>query len=312
MTAREGLAAAEAARRSAETAVESEKHRLNSLQCEGDELEAGLRRAAQEVKQREARAGIATAVAEEEEARLADYKDSFGLEIEGLQKGVGELESEARGWRKALEQARSRLRVEEEEGQAAKAKVGEEKTKQLGEVERLKAEARALENRVGGLRRQRESDGNALARDTEAAAAELSALKSKVAEAHSTLQAQNAELEALANVLGNTASAVRTKEEKLDSLERRCTELETRIGNLKAEKERIVRNRDGARRGQEEELLRWREAVAERREEYERVTELARAKAASLGNLESQVRARNGAIYFVFLSTLMKLSVPRS
>ncbi|CAM9520479.1 unnamed protein product, partial [Sphacelaria rigidula] len=126
-----------------------------------------------------------------------------------------------------------------------------------------------LEKSVRDLRRRRESERSALTRETGAAAGELSALKSRLAETHSSLEAGNAELEALEKSLDATAAAVRTREEKLGSMERRSAELAAHVLTLEAERKQAERDGDTARRRQEEELSRWGKAVAERREEYE-------------------------------------------
>lgn len=289
------LRAAEIARSKIDEAVDSERSRLESLRREAVELEAGLQTAAREVEEREVRAAVAAKAAELEEARLADCRDSFGLEVEGLQKGVGELESEALGWREAIEQARSTLRTEEEQGRVTKARV-EADVKRLQEgSERLKTEAHDLDTRVRGLRRKHDSDGTRLARETRSVAMELATLKSKLVKAQSALQAGHAELEGLTKELEEKSVAVRAADDKMRFLDRQSTELASHVARLEAERERATREGETARRRQGEELACWKEAVAERRMEFEELSELIRSETTTLEDLKSQVGHREMA-----------------
>lgn len=289
-TARGGLVAAQAARRTAEQLAESERCRLESLKAEAAGVEGRLGASAREAERREARAEAAAAAADREEARLADCRDSFGLEVEGLQRGVGELESEAVGWREALEQARTRLASEEERGRADKLRL-EAETARLGEmVEGLGAEAREWEARLGALRRRHQSDEEKLARESRQGLVELHELKSKVAEARSSLEAGRAELHTVAAVVEEKAAAIEKADAVAASLERRAAEAGAQVKDLEAARERASREGEVARRQQAEELSRWKEAMAERRREFEGISKLVVAKAASLGDLERQVR----------------------
>lgn len=288
-TTRDGLAAAQAAHRTAEEGAESERRRLESLRQEAMGLEDGLRAATREVEEREARAVAAAAAAEQEEARLVDCRDSFGLEVEGLQKGVGELESEAVGWRGALEQARSRLAVEEQRGRQEKLRAEAERER-LGEaVEGRKVEVKEWETRLEALRRKYESNGERFAREARDATAELHGLKSKISLARSKLKAEQAELQVVSASIEEKVAGVDTAEAAAASLDRRTAELEAHVGDLEGERDRALREGQAARRRQAEELSRWQEAIAERRHEFDGLSELVRGKAASLGDLERQV-----------------------
>lgn len=291
-TARDGLAAAQAAQRTAEEAAESESFRLEGLRRQTVGLENELRTVARTTQEREARAEAAAAAAKQEEARLEDCRDSFGLEVEGLQKGVGELESEAVGWKEALEQARATLATEQERGRADKLRLEAEKAR-LGEaVEGLKAEARTWGARLDDSRRRHECDSEMLAREARKAAVELQGLRSKVAEVRSKLQAGQAELQAVAAAIEEKSVGVDAAEADAASLERRAAELSARIEDLEAERDRASCEGQTARRRQAEELSRWKEAMVERRKEFDGLSELVRSKAAALGDVESQVGRR--------------------
>ena len=288
-SARDGLAAAQAARRTSEKAVESEHARLESLRREANGLENDLCAIEKQVQMEEARAEAARVAAQREEARLADCRDSFSLEVEGLQKGVGELESEAAGWRDALLQARSRLATREEQGQQDKRRMDAEKARLAEAVAELKAEALNWQTRLEGLRRQHIIDVEKLSREAREATVELRELKSRVSQARSKLQAARTELRTVAATVEKNVATNNAAVEAAVSLERRGAELEANIGDLEAKRDRLIREGEAARRRQAGELSRWKEAMAKRLQEYEDLSERVRGKAAALSELERQV-----------------------
>lgn len=287
-------------RRAAEdaaAAAESEElqHRLAHLRGETEGLENRLRDAARELEGREARVEAAAEAAEREEERLADCRDSFGLEVEGLQKGVGELESEAVGWRGALEAARSRLAAEEERGRTERLAVQAE-VKRLGrEAERRRAEAKEEEARLESLRARHQAEGERRAREVREATVELEGLRSETADVRSNLAAEQAELQAAAAAVEDKLAYVDATEMAAASLGRRAAELQVRVEDLESARDRAAAEVESARRRQVEELSRWKEAMCERRQEFERFSGLVRGKAAELSDLEEQVRMLCGA-----------------
>lgn len=287
-------------RRAAEdaaAAAESEelRRRLAGLRGENQGLEGRLREASREVKEQEARAEAAAAAAEREEARLADCRDSFGLEVEGLQKGVGELESEAAGWRGALEAARSRLAAEEERGRterlAARADV-----KRLGEeADRRRKEAAEEEARLEGLRARCQAEAERRAREAREAAAELEGLESEAAGVRARLAAGQAELRAIAAAVEDKLVSIDETETAAASLGRRAAELQVQVEELESARDRAAAEVESARHRQAEELSRWKGAMEERRQEFEGYSGLVRDKAAALSDLEKQVRRLRGS-----------------
>lgn len=288
-TARDGLAAAQVARRTAENAAESERARLDSLRREAVGLEDDLRATERKIREEEARAEAVREAVQKEEARLADCRDSFGFEVEGLQKGVGELESEAVGWREELQRMRSRLAAEKQQGQEEKRRMEEEKSRLEVAIAGLKTEEQDWRERLEGLRRQHDFDGENLAHDARKATGELRDIKSKVSQARSDLRVAQAELQAVASAIEEKTVENNAVKVFVVSLERRAAELEANIVDLRAERDCMTQKVEAARRQQAGELAQWKEAMAKRLQEYERLSERVKDKAASLGELERKV-----------------------
>lgn len=303
--ARGGLAAAEASRRTAEEAAESERQRLGRLRGETAELRDRLQATGREVEGREARAEAVAAAADEEESRLADCRDSFGLEVDGLQKRVKELEAEAVGWREALEEARSSAAREDEERRAKRVRVETAKRRLEDTVEGLKAEARTWEVKVESRRRQHESDCEKFTQEARVATVELHKLKSRAADARARLRKGEEGLNAVAGALDEKTAAIDVTEAAGMSLERRAVELEASVADLQAQRDRASSEMDAARRRHAEEISHWKEAIAECRQEFEGLSGLMRAKAISLEDLEQKVRPGVCVSVRVFMSVYM-------
>lgn len=286
--------AASRRRRAAEdaaAAAESEElqRRLAHLRGEAEVLEGRLREASRELGEREARAEAAAAAAEREEERLADCRDSFGLEVEGLQKGVGELESEAVGWRGALEAARSRLAAEEERGRTERLAVQAE-VKRLGrEADRRRAEVEEEEARLEGLRVRHRAEGERLAREAREATVKLETLRSEATDVRSRLAAGQAELQTASAAAEEKLASADGAEAAAVTLGRRAADLQVQVEDLEAARDRAAAAAESARRRQAEELSLWKEAMEDRRQEFERFSGLVRDKAAALSDLKEQV-----------------------
>ncbi|CAM9492950.1 unnamed protein product, partial [Hapterophycus canaliculatus] len=268
---------------------ESEESRLR------DRVACLRAEAARELEEQRARAAAAAAAAEREEERLADVRDSFGLEVECLQNGVRELEAEAAGWRDALEAARTRLAAEEERGRTEQLRVQAEVKRLAKEGDRAREEGEAWASRLEALRAQHDEEGDRRAREARDAAAELEALRSEAAGVRSELREGRAALGAVCAAAEDKASVVNGRENDAVCLERRAAELGAQVEGLEAARERAAREVEAARRRQAEELSRWEEAMSDRRREFERSSGLVRGNAASLSALEKEVGSRAGS-----------------
>lgn len=285
-------------------AVGLEEVRLDSLRREARELESRLQTAMREVEDREERAAVAAVTAEREEARLADCKDSFGLEVEGLQKGVGELESEAVGWRKALEQARSRLCMEEEQGRLAKARVEADIERLQEAAAKLRQEVQELEARVQAVRHQNAKESKRIARDTRAAAVELATLKPKIAEARSILRERHAELNRLTTEINEKRAGLSMATKQEASLEDRSAEAASHVARLEAEREQVMKEGEITRRQQEEELAHLTRAVARCRDELADSNKALQQKAVALEDQEREVRRLYTLLFSIISETI--------
>lgn len=266
--------AAETARR--QEAEESQlRNRLASLRAE----------AARELEEHRARAAAA---ADREEARLADARDSFGLEIECLQNGVRELEAEAAGWRNALEAARTRLAAEEEKGRTERLAVQADVKRLAKQAERARREGDAWASRLETLRAEHRDETDRRAGEARDAAAELEALRSEAAGVRSELREGWAALGSISAQAEDKASLANGRENDAAVLERRTAELGAEVEGLEAARDRTAGAVEAGRRRQAEEMARWGEAVAERRREFERLSGLARDNAVSLNALEKE------------------------
>lgn len=210
--------------------------------------------------------------------------------MEGLQKGVGELESEAVGWRGALEAARSRLAAEEERGRTERLAVQAEVARLGREAERRRAEAEEEKARLEGLRARCRAEGERRAQEAREAAVELEGLRSEAAGVRSRLEAEQAELQATSAAVEDKLASGDEAEAAALSLDRRAAELRVQVEDLEAARDRAAAEAEAARRRQTEELSRWKEATEERRQEFDKFSGLVRDKAAALSDLEEQVR----------------------
>lgn len=152
------------------------------------------------------------------------------------------------------------------------------------------AEAREWEARLGALRRGHQSEDEKFARESRQRVVELNELESKVVEARSSLEAGRAELHTVAGVVEEKAAAIEKADAVAACLERRAEEAGAQVKDLEAARERASREGEATRRQQAEELSRWKEAMADRRREFEGISKLVEGKAASLGDLQQQVR----------------------
>lgn len=194
------------------------------------------------------------------------------------------------GWRGALEAARSRLEAEEERGRTERLGLQAEVKRLGGELDGKMTEAGVLEARVEALRERHRSESERCVREARRATAELEGLRSEEAEVRSKLRDGRAELLAVAAAAEDRAAAVDAAETAAASLERRAAELGAQVEGLEFARDRVAEETEAARRRQAEELSRWKEAMAERQQEFERFSRMVRSKASSLGDLEKEVR----------------------
>lgn len=159
-----------------------------------------------------------------------------------------------------------------------------------GELDGKKKEAGVLETRVAALRERHRSESERCAREARRATAELEGLRSEEAEVRSKLRDGRGELLAVAAAAEDRAAAVDAAETAAASLERRAAELGAQVEGLESARDRVAEETEAARRRQAEELSRWKEATAERQQEFERFSRMVRTKASSLGDLEKEVR----------------------